>query len=461
MPVASRMNFPPMSPTKDHAGYAMLRGGVSRWLWRTYTQRLTPAGRWFMLATATFIAYGGASLYLQGYVLAGYAGALWLFALGAVWLYRPRVKLVAHLATRACAGEEIPVDVEVEQIARVRGADLIVLPHRLPAAVDSVPEDGVALPDLRRGQRARVRLALRCTHRGAYVLRGFRVESGFPFGLLRAKQTFAEDRSLLVYPKFTALGALSLPTGYRYQPGGVALVSNIGESFEYLGNREFRDGDNPRDIDWRATARATRPIVREWVEEYMLRVAVILDTHVPAEINSSRPYLFRRTKNRDGSYLFPSRQRVREVEARREAFERAVSVAAAVSDYMARQDYLVDLFAAGPNLYHLTAGRSLAYLDQILDILACVGESADEPFDVIEPQIAELLQRISTVICVMLDWDEPRRAFAHRLREQGAAVKVIVLRDGPCTIDPAIDVGTFGDIAIVSKAEYERGIDEL
>ena len=50
----------------------------------------------------------------------------------------------------------------------------------------------------------------------------------------------------------------------------------------------------------------------------------------------------------------------------RESFERAVSVAASVADFMARQEYLVDLFAAGPNLYHLTAGRSLAYLDQIL-----------------------------------------------------------------------------------------------
>jgi uncharacterized protein (DUF58 family) len=428
-----------MSPTKDHAGYALLQGGVSRWLWRFYTQRLTPAGRWFVLATAIFVAYGGASLYLQGYVLAGYTGALWVFAFAGMWVYRPRVELVAHLSGRACAGESIPVDIEVQQLGRMRGADLIVLPHRLPAAVDSVPEDGVALPDLPRGQRTRVQIKLRCNHRGAYVLRGFRVETGFPFGLLRAKQTFAEQRSLLVYPKFTALGSLELPIGRRYQPGGIALVSNVGESFEYLGNREYRDGDNVRDIDWRATARVSgqRPIVREWVEEYMLRVAVILDTHVPAKLKRNA------------------------LQARRDAFERAVSVTAAVTDYMARQDYLVDLFAAGPNLYHLTAGRSLAYLDQILDILACVDENPDEPFDTIEPQIAELLARISTVICVMLDWDEPRRAFAHRLQEQGAAVKVIVLRDAPCTLDPAVDAGVFGTIPVISRSEYERGIDAL
>lgn len=411
----------------------MFKGELTRWIWRIYTQRLTPAGRWFVLATAIFASYGGASLQIQGYVLASYVAALWWVAAAAMLVYRPRVRLMARLADRASVGDTMPVDLEIEQLGRGRGGDLVVLPHQLPSAIDSVPEHGVPLADLKRGQRARIRLGLRCTRRGKHLVRGFRVETGFPFGIIRARQTFHEPHTILVYPNFTALARLTLPTGRRYQPGGVALASELGESFEYLGNREFRDGDNVRDIDWRATARVQRPIVREWVEEYMLRVAVILDTHVP----------------------------VNAPEFRRDSFERAVSVAAAVSDYMARQDYLVDLFAAGPNLYHLTAGRSLAYLDQILDILACVDENPAEPFDVIEPQITELLSRISTVICVFLDWDEHRRTFVDTLRVQGAAVKVILLSDGRCTLDPAGDAELIGDAPVISKADYLRGIDQL
>ncbi|MGA2442918.1 MAG: hypothetical protein ABSH08_18350, partial [Tepidisphaeraceae bacterium] len=139
----------------------------------------------------------------------------------------------------------------------------------------------------------------------------------------------------------------------------------------------------------------------------------------------------------------------------------AVSVAAAVSDYMARQDYLVDIFAAGPNLYHLTAGRSLAYLDQILDILACVDVSPVEPFDVIEPQIEELLERLSTVICVFLDWNQTRQDFALRLRARGVAVKCIVCRDGPCTIDPSSAISFFGAIPVISQADFDMGITDL
>jgi uncharacterized protein (DUF58 family) len=435
--MAIQIRMPPLAPSKDVSQYPLFTSGVSRWIWRIYAQRFTPAGRWFLLATALFSLYGGISLSLQGYLPSGYAAVIWTVAAVAMLIYRPRVALTSRLPDRVCAGETIKADVEVEQLGRLRGADLAVIPHRLPMAIDSVPEDGVLLPDLKKGDRVTVRIGLKCMARGVFLLRGFRVETGFPFGILRTWRTFAADRKLLVYPKFHPLGRLNLPGIRRYQPGGVAMVSQLGESFEYLGNREYREGDNVRDIDWRATARSQKPIVREWVEEYMLRAAVILDTHVPKKSGAS------------------------ETRQRRESFERAVSISAAVSDFMARQDYLVDLFAAGPDLYHLTAGRSLAYLDQILDILACVNENPDEPFGVIEPQIGELLTRLSTVVCIYLDWNTSRRDFAIRLHNNGLAVKVIICRDVPCSIDPLIDAELFGDIPQISQADFDRGISEL
>lgn len=397
-----------------------------------YVQRLTKAGRWLALPTLVLSTYGGASLQLQGYVVSAYIVALWWVAVVAMVATRPRVRINVIAGDRVGVGQTVPVDIDVHQLSR-RGRDLIVVPHRLPEQIDAVPDDGVPVGNLKRGQSARVRLSLLCKRRGAYVLRGFRVESDWPFGILRSRQTLAQERPLLVYPKFTRLSQLRLPTGRTYQPGGVALASTLGETTEYIGNREYRDGDNIRDIDWRATARMCRPIVREYREEYFMRVAVILDTHVPTSAKS----------------------------ADEDLFESAVSIGAAVSDYMARQDYLVDLFAAGPNLYHLTAGRSLAYLDQILDILACVDSSTTEPFNVIEPELLENLSKITTVICVMLDWDETRRAFVHRLAQQGAGIKVIVVRDRPCTLDPSADADVLGHIPVLSKRECDLGVEEL
>lgn len=400
--------------------------------WHFLTERFTTAGRWFLGATAIFFGYGSSSIDIQVYVPLIYAGALWIVAFLLHLLVRPRVTLQSRHADRVSTGTTLPVEVEVtaNQLSR----DLRVRPHRLPPHLHAVPPEGVALPNLRRGEKTRTTVQLRADRRGDYHWPGFRVESEFPFGLMIAARFARENNSLIVYPQFSPLARFELPTGQRYHPGGVALASARGESLEYIGNRDFREGDSIREIDWRATARLNQFIVREYRQEYFLRVAVILDTYVlggPAN------------------------------EAEADNFERAVSLCAAVGDYMARQDYLVDILAAGPDLYHLTAGRSLAYLDQILDILACVESSEQEPFETLEPEILENLAQITTIICIFLDWTEKHRAFARRLSGQGAGLKAIIVREGACTIDPAEDIGWLGYVPVLSRQEFEQGIEEL
>jgi len=428
--------LPPLSAftsTKDIRQHPLFMGHVSRFLWKLMMLTVTRPGRWFLVATLLVAVPASISLDVQPYVPFCYAVGIWLTALAFHFFTRPNVTISARHSDRICVGETLPVDVEVVQIGRQAGADLALLPHGLPLEVDAVPESGVRLPTLQSGSKANVRLGLFCKKRGIYNLRGYRVETDFPFGLLRSYRIHNAPQSLMVYPWFHPLSRLTIPTGRRYHPGGVALASNLGESFEFLGNREYQEGDNTRDIDWRATARLSKPIIREYREEYFLRVGIVLDTHLPM---GSTPVAA------DG-------------------FERAVSMAAAVSDYMSRQDYIVDLFAAGPNLYHLTAGRSLAYLDQILDILACVDSSRQEPFEVLEPAILENLSKITTVICVFLDWNSTRQAFVDRLAQSGAGVKVIVVRDGECTDDPTSAVSVAGHVPVIGRVEFLQGIEEL
>ncbi len=413
-------------------GKVVVRSMLATLLYRLYTEWFTPAGRWMVWMTMGMAAMGSFTLDIQVYVPFAYLFGIWWIAAMALPFCRPKVRFRAVHADRVCAGELLPVEVEVERAGGVR-TEMFVVPHRLPAGIEPGEEGGARVRPLGKGEKIRLRTSLRCSKRGVYRLTGYRVVTDFPFGVLMARRVFPEPRTLLVYPPFTRLIRLDIGTGRRYQPGGVALASILGDSFEYLGNREFREGDSVRDIDWRATARLQNLIVREYREEYFLRVAVILDTHVPRRARA----------------------------AQKATFERAVSVCAAVSDYMARQEYLVDLFAAGPDLYHLTSGRSLAYLDQILDILACVESSATEPFEVIEPEIMETMAQLTTVICVMLDWNETRRAFVRRLQEQGVGVKVIVVREGACALDPEEEAGTLGLIPVIDAKAFAAGVEEL
>jgi len=431
--------IPPLTAfptTKDIRYHPLFRGEISRFLWRVLTLTVTRSGRWVLIATLLFMISGSITLDYKPYILFCYAFAIWVVAGIAAIGARPRVKIKATHADRITAGGVLAVDASVTTKGRA-ASDLTVLPHGLPPEIDAVPADGIRIPILAPNSKTNVHLGLLCKKRGIYRTKAYRVETDYPLGLLRTYRIDYDPQQILVYPNFHPLGSLALPSGSRYQPGGVAMASSIGESLELLGNREYKEGDNIRDIDWRATARLNIPIVREYREEYFLRVGVVLDTQIPEML---APRIF---------------------SARQADFERAVSLAAAISDFMSRQDYLVDIFAAGPNLYHLTAGRSLAYVDQILEILACVDATPASPFETLEPEIAEHLAQITTIVCVLLDWDAARFDFVQRLSQSGSAVKVIVVRDAPCTDDPETGYAIAGEIRVVSAAEFLAGVEEL
>ena len=404
------------------------RSATLRWLKNLWTERISAGGRWLFIASGLFFGYGSTSLDLQVFVPLLYLCALWFVAFFVMLLERPRAHLKATHAARTRAGDSFPVEIEVIS-QRATARDWRVVPHRLPESLELESSHGAVFPTLKRGQTARATLILKARKRGAYDLRGWRIETDFPFGLLVASRVWKSDSQLLVHPLWTPLQRLELPTGRRYQPGGVAMAAARGESLEYIGNRDFREGDDVRHVDWRATARLQMPIVREYREEYFLRAAVVLDTF--AQENGG---------------------------AQHEHFERAVSLCAAISDFMAREDYLVDLFAAGPKIYHLTSGRSLAYLEQILDILACVEISPAAPFENLEPEIESLLAQITTIICVFLDWTIERRAFVERLAHEGAAIKVLIARDTPPTLEWENE--RF-EIALVPRTWFESGVVEL
>jgi len=426
--------IPRMSASHDIARQGPWRLALPRITWRFWFVSLAPGGRYFLLATILFFLYGGLTFEAGAFVPFVYAVAAWAMTSLARVLERPRVQITARHAPRIAAGERLPVGVSVRNrsAGALSGARLIA--HRLPDAIDTVESEGIALPNLAPGAETEASLSLSPRRRGVYELKGWRVETAFPFGILYAARAVETPSKLLVYPKFQPLNRLDLPLARRFQPGGVAFAAARGESMEFIGNRDYREGDSVRDIDWRATARLSRPIVREFREEFFLRAALVLDTHLPDPMPEHRA-----------------------------DFERAVSLGAACGDALNRHDYLVDILAAGPNLYHLLAGRGLASLDQMLDILASVGSTRHSPWSVLIPALDANLEQVSSVVCLFLDWDEDRRAFASGLAEGGAALKIVVVRDvetsGNLTLDPADSWP--GEILVLGRREFATGVKHL
>jgi uncharacterized protein (DUF58 family) len=116
--------------------------------------------------------------------------------------------------------------------------------------------------------------------RGFHYLRGLRISTRFPFGLLRRSIDIEDPAELLVYPAL-------IPITEPVLLGGLAQLGEKqsparARSGDFHGLRELRPGDDPRDIHWRTTARRGRPFVREFEEESGRNLVILLDTHTDA-----------------------------------------------------------------------------------------------------------------------------------------------------------------------------------
>jgi uncharacterized protein (DUF58 family) len=273
------------------------------------------------------------------------------------------------------------------------------------------------LPLLPPGGEAEVRVSCVPVRRGQVRFTGVTVARPDPLGLFRAFRSISLPASLLVLPRRYPVPPLRLPGTRKFQPGGVAQASSVGDSEEFASLRDYRPGDPLRRVHWRSWARAGRPVVREYQDEFFVRHALVLDTFSRAE---------------DG-----------------ERFEAAVSVAASLACALATGESLLDLMFVGPQAYCFTAGRGLAHVDQMLEILAAVRACRDRPFTELHQLVIGRSAALSGCLAVFLGWDEPRRSFVRHLDALGVPTLVLVV------VSPreSLDAGPVGNLARVHRLE--------
>jgi uncharacterized protein (DUF58 family) len=254
-----------------------------------------------------------------------------------------------------------------------------------------------AIPSVRPGEETEVKIEVMPLKRGVLSFQSVTLARPDPFGLFRAFCKTQLASNLLVLPKRYPLPDFAMPGATRYQEGGVALASNVGQSEEFVALRDYRRGDPLRHIHWRSWAKAGKPIVKEFEDEFFVRHALVLDTF------TSNP--------------------------RSEAFEEAVSVAASFACTIPVQETLLDLLFVGSKAYCFTAVRGVAHGDQMLEILASVLPCADKPFQTLEHLVFNHVEQLSGCICVLLAWDAPRREFVKKLQSEGVPLLVLVVTE--------------------------------
>ena len=167
--------------------------------------------------------------------------------------------------------------------------------------------------------------------RGKYQYGDFLIESGFPFIFFR-KTIHCQCRGeVIVYPEIKELDA-----------GIPDMVTNwydsshtkIGKGDEFSTIREFRYGDDWRRIHWKASAKSAQVMVKEYAAYEPKNLTIVLDNLKPLD---------------------------------EESFEKAVSLAASMTDRFLNEGYFVRLLTCRKMI---PFGNSRDHLFKILDVLA-------------------------------------------------------------------------------------------
>lgn len=112
--------------------------------------------------------------------------------------------------------------------------------------------------------------------RGRYALPAFRVESSFPFGIIRKWIRYEQHRTMIVVPHLLPLK----PIGFLHQPGEHAeeqfAKPKRGPGSEFFGLRPYVPGDPRRKIAWKTSARREGLFVLEHARETEPKVVVWL-----------------------------------------------------------------------------------------------------------------------------------------------------------------------------------------
>lgn len=118
----------------------------------------------------------------------------------------------------------------------------------------------IAFSDIPPRSQAQINVSVEPAARGILRIDRLKISSTFPFGLFRAWSWAHLDLELIVYPR--AHGSLPLPADTGFKSGSRSHA--LAGSDEWLGHRPFRDGDSPRQVDWKAYARGSPLLVKEY-----------------------------------------------------------------------------------------------------------------------------------------------------------------------------------------------------
>lgn len=196
------------------------------------------------------------------------------------------------------------------------------------------------------------------THRGSLQFERIRIDTSFPFGLIRRIVEFAQEGKALVYPHIYRINRrLLYHLAFMDSAGNRQPYRGSGHD-ETLGLRKYREGDSLKIIDWKHTAKTGELICRDLTRPRLPRIMLGLDLTAGDPPDDDAP-----TRHKDNGM---SQNAI----AIADDVERMVSLAASIVCDTYLRGYQIGLTVMGGGCNWFPTHHSLPHRTRLLEALA-------------------------------------------------------------------------------------------
>jgi uncharacterized protein (DUF58 family) len=272
-----------------------------------------------------------------------------------------RIQAVVRFPDHIFAEEIVTFDINVTNRKRLLPAISIAVASQegeSPAAETTSVVELAYFPVIPARTEVCVRIERRFTTRGIYPIRGFLIGTRFPLGFIEQRRLISAEGEIVIYP------AMKLTEEFLSQvkPAIGRIESRYrGSGTDLYAIRPYQASDHHHHIDWKATAKTSTLMVREFARDEDWRVTVEFDNRIPSDANDLDEF---KTK-----------------------FESAVSVAAGLLDYLNSQGAEIRLLAGAVDSGYGCGWPHLYAMLRLLAEIAPLIETADETAATAPPPI--------------------------------------------------------------------------
>lgn len=213
---------------------------------------------------------------LIDYLKIGLFVIIGLLLIDILLLYRTRdaIKASRVLPDKLSNGDKNPVEILITN--QYNSKVFLNIIDELP--IQFQERDFRIIEEVEAGMSKTFSYTVRPTERGEYHYGGLQVFVGSPLGLAQRKFSFNQDAMVPNYPSFLQLRKYELMAfTNKLKDFGLKKIRRIGHTMEFEQIKDYVQGDDVRNINWKASAKRNQLMINQFQDEKSQPVYSVID----------------------------------------------------------------------------------------------------------------------------------------------------------------------------------------